>query len=410
MVDFLVNVTDNYQVNLVTIAILDPEGLLVGNFTMALVAGNYTYSTSFDKLGTHTFTIWASDTSGNYASAAGQFIVEDTTSPVLGTPSASPSPQEVYQTIDFSVSVTDNYQVAAVTIAIVDPDGVSVGNFTMTLAAGNYTYSTSFDKLGTHAFTIWAGDTSGNYASVGGQFVIQDTTAPIAIATGGGTYEIGEEVVFDASRSTDNTEIANVSWTFLYQGSEVVLYGSTVSFTFETTGEYTVYLLLVDIVGLTASEVLIVLIVDTTPPSSPSIESALPFGDGCLVVTWATVDDRDLAGYRLSRWNASSNAFEEVAELSAEVSSYRDCGLEPDKVYTYRLTAFDGAGNESPHSFMVNGRTEGTREEAFNLIPYLVSIGALVILVSVLAFLAIRPRRPPGQMSQREATGYRPRR
>ncbi|MFQ5872918.1 MAG: Ig-like domain-containing protein, partial [Dehalococcoidia bacterium] len=213
-VEFSVSVTDNYQMDTVNIEILDPDGFDVGNFTMTLVDVNYTYSASFDKPGVYSFTIWAKDALNNYASATGQFTVQDATRPVVGTPTATPSPQEIGQLVSFSVVVTDNYQVEMVTIAIEDPDGNLVGNFTMTLVDVNYTYSASFDKPGVYSFTIWASDTSGLRSSASGQFEIRDTEPPAIAHTPAAFAVLGKTLNLTAT-VTDNDVVAEVklNWT-----------------------------------------------------------------------------------------------------------------------------------------------------------------------------------------------------
>ncbi|MFQ5838827.1 MAG: PKD domain-containing protein [Thermoplasmata archaeon] len=244
------NITENSRLVGVSVNITDPAGTVLGNFTMTSVDKDpYTYTSSFDQLGLFNFTVWAEDDSGFVDSLAGNFTVHDTTSPVPGTPTAEPSPQEVGQTVQFSTEVTDNFMVDAVTIAVYDPDGNLVGNFTMTLVDGNYTYSDSFNELGTFSYTIWATDTSGNYASIAGEFVVQDSTPPVADAGEAIAATIGDEVTLDASGSTDNHRIVNYTWTFQVGDQTVTLYGSKPKYTFTESGTYTITLTVQDEAG-----------------------------------------------------------------------------------------------------------------------------------------------------------------
>ncbi|MFQ5838930.1 MAG: hypothetical protein ACE5HJ_09175, partial [Thermoplasmata archaeon] len=78
-------------------------------------------------------------------------------------------------------------------------------------------------------------------------------------------------------------------------------------------------------------------------------------------------------------------------------TSYQDCNLEDNRVYTYWVIAFDDSGNESPPSFMVSGRTISPTEPGPDLLPYQVTIGVLVILVIVLGVLVVQRGKPPDQ-------------
>jgi hypothetical protein len=77
------NVYDNVQVNSVAVRVTNPDGNLVGNYTMNYDSFNseYYYSHSFIDTGTYDYTIWASDPSGNWNSVAGDFRIEALASP-----------------------------------------------------------------------------------------------------------------------------------------------------------------------------------------------------------------------------------------------------------------------------------------------------------------------------------------
>ncbi|MFQ6013306.1 MAG: hypothetical protein ACE5LS_06655 [Thermoplasmata archaeon] len=129
----------------------------------------------------------------------------------------------------------------------------------------------------------------------------------------------------------------------------------------------------------------------------PTIRAAVSSGPGCLLVTWDEGQEVDRVGYRLYRWNASLRAMEQVAELPANVTRYEDCALEPDKVYTYWLIAFDEEDNESPPSMMVSGRTVGPTEPgpADLTVPLTMAVAAGIVTLAVVVLL--RRRRPPEQ-------------
>ncbi len=245
-VAFSVQVADNYALDSVNILIRDPNDDPVGSFPMTLVSGDYTYSSSFSMVGTYSYRIEAFDTSGNGDLVTGSFVIQDITPPTIGTPTASPDPQEVGLTVTLSVNASDNYQLAAVGVAITDPNDSLVGNFSMTLDSGTWSYSASFDELGTYTYVAWARDTSGNIVTSAGDFVIQDTTSPQAAEVESLTVDAGEEFSLDGSDSTDNHGVANYTWDF---GDGTFGYAATLTHVYDEAGEYTVTLTVRDAAG-----------------------------------------------------------------------------------------------------------------------------------------------------------------
>lgn len=208
-------VDDNYQLNDIKVVILDPDGLVVGNFSMSYDIGNdlYYHITTCQKIGTYTFTIWAADTSWNWNSSSGSFVVQDTTPPMIGNVVSTPDPQEVHGSVEITAMVSDNYELSDVSVLIHDPDGTPIGNFSMLYdgASGLYHYESTYSKIGTHTFTIWATDTSGNWNQLDSSFVVEDTTSPTISNVDAspdpqqvfGWVEISAEV-------TDNYQLSNV--------------------------------------------------------------------------------------------------------------------------------------------------------------------------------------------------------
>jgi hypothetical protein len=182
-VNISANVTDNYQLFGRCVEIYDPDGNFIGNSSMLYdpVNGRYYWNQSYDVLGTYTFTIWVNDTSDNWASASDTFVIQDTTTPMITDVMAVPNPQEVFDFVNVSANVTDNYQQFGTWIEIYDPDGNFIGNFSMLYDSVDERYyrNLSYDIVGIYTFTIWANDTSDNWASASSSFVIQDTTSPL---------------------------------------------------------------------------------------------------------------------------------------------------------------------------------------------------------------------------------------
>jgi predicted GH43/DUF377 family glycosyl hydrolase len=183
VVNISANVTDNYQLYDVWLELYDPTNAFISNLSMLYNSLNnrYYWNLTYDLLGTYNFTIWANDTSNNWAEYTSTFVIQDTTPPVILNVTAIPNPQEVYYEVNISANITDNFQLYEVWVQIFDPFGVYVGNFSMIYDSANLRYYTNqtYDILGTYSFTIWANDSSDNLASYTGSFVIHDTTPPV---------------------------------------------------------------------------------------------------------------------------------------------------------------------------------------------------------------------------------------
>lgn len=214
-VNITATVNDNFNLSEVKVAITDPDGLLVGNFSMQFDSGSgeYFFEDTYPKLGDHSFTIWARDSSNNWNSSSGSFTIQDTTPPEISNAVTSPDPQEVFGNVNITATVTDNFNLTTVNVVITDPDDLQVGNFSMDYDPGSskYYYETSYSKLGTYSFTIWAKDTSDNWNSSAGSFVIHDTTPPAIsdVAASPGSQEVFGDVNITASVS-DNFNLSVV--------------------------------------------------------------------------------------------------------------------------------------------------------------------------------------------------------
>ena len=393
-VNVTADVTDNVAVATVYLDVTDPLGAPVGNFSMARVGATSAYflERPYTVLGTHSFAIWATDTTGNVASAGGGFAVVDRVLPAIVAASAAPDPQEIGLSVAFAARVTDNDRVDLVTVRIADPGGALLGNFTMTLTGSDYRYARPFGGVGVHTYAVWATDPSGNAATSSGTFTVEDVRPPIVSATGAGTYEVGTVVTFDASASADNWGIANYTWVFDYDGAPISLFGAVVTWTFGILGTYDVNVTVTDLAGLRASATLAVIVVHDAPPM-PSIDAVTPTVPGCLRVTWTPLADPTVTTYRLFRWNATEAAFLLLAEATPANASFDDCGLEYDAVYTYRMTVLDDTGFESAPSPMVNGRTTAPPPAAAIELPLVLAVVLLSAFAAVLAIALFAERR-----------------
>jgi len=73
-----------------------------------------------------------------------------------------------------------------------------------------------------------------------------DMDGPVAWAKREHNIDTGVTVHFDASASTVNVGMGNYSWTFIYNGTNVTLYGVKANYTFDLAGNYSVILNVTD--------------------------------------------------------------------------------------------------------------------------------------------------------------------
>jgi fibronectin type 3 domain-containing protein/lysophospholipase L1-like esterase len=96
---------------------------------------------------------------------------------------------------------------------------------------------------------------------------------------------------------------------------------------------------------------------DTVAPTAPTLlKAASPKGKINLSWTGSTdAGGSGLAGYKVWRSTSASGVFATIATITAASTSYTDAAVTANLTYWYRLTAFDGAGNESQPSNTTSG-------------------------------------------------------
>jgi hypothetical protein len=193
------------------------------------------------------------------------YATGDTTPPVVADVYGTPDPQEVLAPLTITAEIQENSGIVDVSIGIMDPDGNSLGNFTMEpVDEDTYAYTATYDELGVYTYTVWVEDDSGFTGSREGSFTVQDTSPPSADAGQGTNITVGEDVTLDASNSTDNHRIVNYTWTFQDGGEDVTLYGPNPTYTFTRPGTYVITLTVRDAAGNTDTST-VTIIVDEAP-------------------------------------------------------------------------------------------------------------------------------------------------
>jgi hypothetical protein len=247
------NVTDNAAVSKAWVQISWPNTTYIGNFSMTKDGGDIWYyeyvTTTSNPGGNYSFFVYANDTTSNLNSsiAPKEFKLNDVTSPILSSPSASPSIANQSQTINITTTVTDETNVNQVIVQITYPNNTNQ-NFTMIPDGGNtwyYEFSNT-QETGTYNYTIFASDTSNNWGNTTIQtFDIQDSTAPkyynIKEPTDPSIYDPATSYQFNATWNDTDSSISNVIFEFngtnyTYLASQVQNVSSEFYYSFTSLG------------------------------------------------------------------------------------------------------------------------------------------------------------------------------
>lgn len=175
-----------------------------------------------------------------------------------------------------------------------------------------------------------------------------DTQAPtVAISSpvDGSTVSGSQMVTVNA---TDNTSIANVEWYLdgaLVESKSASPYTFTWPTTAASNGVHTLTAKAYDAVGNigTSSGLLITVANDVTPPTAPTSLTVTQPSLTQVQLEWtAATDTSGVTGYRIYRNG--------VMIGTATTTTFVDSSFTANATYTYTVSAFDAAGNESVQS------------------------------------------------------------
>jgi PGF-CTERM protein len=204
--------------------------------------------------------VWAADSSGNFYTAEQHIEVKgsptddggddddgdgDGDSTINYTASLNASASDVEAGSEVTFNASTNF-----TAVEYEWDFDSDGTTDRTTEGS--TTSEAFTTLGSRTVTVTASDSDGNTASATVTVEVIDTTAPTAALETPSSIVVNDTVAFNASASSDNSAIANYTWT-VDNETETIRTTTTTEPVFRTafdeTGNYSVSVSPTDIAG-----------------------------------------------------------------------------------------------------------------------------------------------------------------
>ena len=229
-------------------------------------------------------------------------------------------------------------------------DGAVIGT-----TAGTSYSDTGLAEYTTYVYRVAACDAGGNESAPSSPLTATtvDATAPSVPSNLQGAAASTSRIDLTWTASTDNVGVTG--YRVYRNGSQV---GTTASTSYSDAGlsEYTSYSYTVaayDASGNVSSQcgAVAVSTLDGTAPSVPADLQATVVSTSRIDLTWtASTDNVGVAGYRVYRDGS--------LVASPAGTSYSDTGLSAGTTYSYRVAAYDAAGNASAQSGAVNATTQ----------------------------------------------------
>ena len=165
-------------------------------------------------------------------------------------------------------------------------------------------------------------------------------TAPAASAT----FAAPATILFSATASDLDGSIRSVDF---YSGATRLVSDATAPYSFSWSGvpagTYQLSAVAIDSAGASTRSAIVSVTVHPGLPLAPSALAAFP-AQASVRLTWVH-SGTDESGFRVYR--ASGGSFALIATLAANSLEYTDINLTPGTGYTYRVAAFNSAGNSA---------------------------------------------------------------
>ncbi len=315
---------------------------------VASPAGTSFSDTGLSEATSYSYTVAATDASGNASSQCGAVAVSTLDVTVPSVPSNLQGTAASASQIDLTwTASTDN---VGVTGYRVYRNGIQVGT-----AASTGFSDTGLSEATSYSYRVAAYDAAGNLSSLCGAVAVStaDATAPSVPTNLQGTGASASQIDLTWTASTDNVGVTG--YRVYRNGSQV---GTTASTSYSDTGlsEVTSYSYTVaayDAAGNASAQcgAVAVSTLDGTAPSVPTNLQATVVSTSRIDLSWtASTDNVGVAGYRVYRDGS--------LVASPAGTTYSDTGLAAGTAYGYRVAAYDAAGNSSAQCTVVNATTQ----------------------------------------------------
>lgn len=329
----------------------------IGSGTLATITFNIAPGTTAGNLAIGITGIVASDPNGAGVSSTGTGGSVAVTAPVDTTPPTVPT--NLVATVVTSSQINLSWNASTDNVAVtgykIFRNGAQVGTTSVTLYQ-----DTGLTPSTTYTYTVSAFDAAGNNsiqssAVTATTQAVVDTVPPTVPTNLVATAVSSSQINLAWSPSTDNVGVSGykifrngvqISTSIVTSYSDTGLspstsYSYTVS-AFDAAGNNSDPSSPATATTLTAP--------DTTPPSVPTGLVATVVSSSQINLTWnASTDNVGVTGYKIYR--------NSVQVGTSTVTSYQDTGLSPSTSYTYTVSAFDAAGNNSGQSASASATT-----------------------------------------------------
>jgi len=342
----------------------------------------------FDVPGIFVVTLNVSDGAGQWDTDTVTVTVFDSTAPVADAGPDLVVDEKTLATLDGGRS----------------SDNVGIVNYTWTFRDGapvvlhDGIRQYRFDHPGAFEVTLRVADAAGNWASDTLVVTVKDRTAPVADAGADQTVDEGTPVIFDGSKSTDNTGISSYNWTFDYRGGRMALYGVSPDFIFVVPGVYVVTLNVSDAAGLWRADSMRLTVRDITPPVANAGPDQRVFVGSTVVLNGSLSTDNGVIGKYF--WNFTYEGKPQSLEKETGSFTFDNAGT-----YEIVLTVIDGAGNRDEDRVVITVvplEKEDGGLTGLSLILLLLIAMAVLVIASYVTMRKRRGRKDGTSMSPEE--------
>lgn len=311
---------------------------------------------------------WVRWYSNNYKDSNGNGVSGPQTSLLVTyTLSSAPPPDTTPPTISLTGPANNATVSGSVTVTATASDNVGVTSVQFKLDGANLgapvtnpPYQVSWNTIGisngTHTLSAIASDAAGNQGTAAIVTVtVNNVVAPAITSALSASATVGSPFSYTITGSNNPT---SYSATGLPSGLSINTSTGLISGSPASAGTSNIVIGATNSGGTgTATLVLTVSnAIDTQPPSIPQNLALTAKTTSTISLSWnASTDNFAVAGYKIYRCTGSSCTPIQIA--STTKTAFTDTNLSPATTYTYTVSAYDAAGNNSAQSAALNVTT-----------------------------------------------------